>query len=65
MARPSHITCQCGVRRPVPVHGAIPKRCIECQKISLRQRNKIRMLDYSRRADVKARRKRNHDLYGS
>ena len=58
MPRASHITCKCGRTRPIPVHGAIPKRCVECQRDSLRERNRKRMLPYSRRDDVKARRRK-------
>lgn len=58
MTRPSHITCSCGQTRPVPVHGAIPRKCIECQRNSIRQRNRKRMLTYSRREDIKERRRR-------
>lgn len=65
MARPPFITCACGRQRTVPVHGAIPKRCEDCQQSSLKVRNRERMLVYSRRPETKARRKRNKELYGS
>lgn len=58
MTRPTHITCACGAQRPVPVHGAIPKRCVACQEESVRALNRKRMLAYSRRQDVKERRRR-------
>lgn len=58
MPRPSQITCSCGSVRSVPAHGAIPKRCVECQRQSLRERNRKRMVEYARRKDVKARRRR-------
>lgn len=58
LPRPSHIICLCGQRRPVPVHGAIPKRCVDCQKQSMRERNRKRMLVYSRRTEIKERRRR-------
>jgi len=65
MARPPFITCACGRQCAVPVHGAIPKRCEDCQQSSLKVRNRERMLVYSRRPETKARRKRNKELYGS
>lgn len=58
MAREKEIVCSCGKRRPVPVHGAIPKRCIDCQRESIKARNRKRMLVYSRRDDIKERRRR-------
>lgn len=58
MARPSHITCKCGQTRPVPVHGAIPKRCLACRKALYKERARKRALAYSRREDIKDRRRR-------
>jgi hypothetical protein len=64
MARPDYIVCQCGAHRATPPHGAIPKRCVECQKDQLRRRNRAKMLHYSRRPDIKARRRADREKFG-
>lgn len=58
MPRPSHITCNCGQTRPVPVHGGIPKTCLDCRTKRLKEDRRKRALAYSRREDIKERRRR-------
>ena len=58
MARPDTMTCKCGQTRAVPVHGAIPKLCLDCRNKQSKEDRRKRALAYSRREDIKERRRR-------
>ena len=64
MTRPRFIVCACGEKREVPERGAMPKRCHDCQDGKVAERHRARMLAYSRRPDIKARRQRNREIRG-
>lgn len=58
MARPATITCKCGQSRAVPVHGAIPKSCLDCRNKRVAEYQRQRALEYSRREEIKERRRK-------
>lgn len=58
--RPKFIVCQCGNRRDVGARAPVPTECEEC----IEDRRRKRMLAYSRRPEIKARRQRNREIRG-
>lgn len=58
MARPPYIICKCGTKRAVPVHGAIPKRCVACRDADYRERKRLHNRERARQPHVKARRRK-------
>lgn len=60
MKRPNYIVCACGARRYVRSRAPVPTACEDC----IEDRRRQRMLAYSRRPDIKARRQRNREIRG-